>query len=71
MKNDETSCRKPALHRATDTGCACWTPIQRPMIAAGQERPEKSFALSAKPESVAESASPIPRKAERSQPPER
>ena len=71
MKNDETSSRKPALHRATDIGCACWTPIQRPTIAAGQESPEKSFVLPAKPESVADSANLIPLKAECSSPTER
>ncbi|KXB31785.1 hypothetical protein AT959_05405 [Dechloromonas denitrificans] len=71
MKNDETSSRKPALHRATEIGCTCWTPIQRPVIAAGQEHPENSFALSAKPESVAESASTIPLKADLCRPKDR
>lgn len=71
MKNDETSCRKPARHRATDIGCACWRPIERPMTAVGQENPKQPFTSSGKPESVAEADGSMPLAAERCRPKER
>lgn len=60
MKKDETSRRKPAMHGATDKGCAGWTPIKDSASDSPSGHPEATNAPLTTPDAVTDSAARAP-----------
>lgn len=65
MTNDESRLRRPVMRRATEAGCAGWTPIARPPAApaATSEHPaDESAASASKGEGEPPAAAELPKR---------